>query len=66
MLKLSNIMISVTEDIPIIRVRGHEVFIDLQQVDEDGEQIDITRNFEVPGFEVQEHDLVMDMLMMNY
>ena len=50
-----------------MRIRGHEAFTEFQMVNDRGEQIDDTKDFDgsIPGFDLQEHDHVMSMLILK-
>ena len=60
-------MVKEGDEIPVVRIRGHEAFTEFMLVDDDGEQIDATKDFEgtVPGFDLQDHDRVISMLLLK-
>ena len=51
----------------MVRIRGPEAFTEFQLVNDEGEQIDNTKDFDgsVPGFNLQDHDRVMSMLLVK-
>ena len=51
----------------MVRIRGPEAFTEFQLVNDEGEQIDNTKDFDgsVPGFDLQDQDRVMSVLLVK-